>query len=61
MEINMLTFVVWVVGILLILWLFKWTLILVLAAFQKHWFMGLCCVVVALMGWVGMVVGFVLG
>jgi hypothetical protein len=58
MEINMLTFVIWIVGILLLLWLFKWTVLLILVAFDKHWFAGLCCLIIGFLGWVGMLMAF---
>jgi hypothetical protein len=49
----MLTFVVWCIGIVIIIWLARFNLFLVLAAFESHALLGMLAVIISLAVWLG--------
>jgi hypothetical protein len=47
----MFTFVIWVIGLTIMAGMAWVNLVITAAAFAKHWFLGILCILASLVGW----------
>lgn len=47
----MFTFVIWVIGLAIMAWMALANFGIVIAAFTKHWSLGVLCILASIVGW----------